>query len=1269
MCMNRHSQLPDPKSPILPGVGDRIADRFVVEKQLGAGASGAVYQAFDEQRGVLVALKFLTAIDPGAVFRFKSEFRVLANLVHPNLLQLYELLSHGDAWLLTMELIQGSDFLAHLRPQTASSEELQAPADQTLIPGQSEDALVSAVRGMTTTSERPQQYDDRRMRDAFRQLCEGLFALHRAERLHRDLKPGNVLVSSADSRVVICDFGLAVEGVGMAEAFDDEPDDSAGFRATQREIAGTLPYMSPEQAQGQTLTAAADWYSVGVMLYEALTGYLPFARSLSLRPAVQAKLDITPTHPRRIAPALPSDMAELALALLRPNPADRPGYAEAIDVFAGRGAREQSRREPRNRRSFVGRDQEIDALLRAFSDSQNGSPTIALVSGLSGMGKSSLVQHVLAEIEDDARALVLRGRCYEREELPYKALDPLIDALSSHLVQLDAAVAAELLPPTMPFLAALFPALNRATAVAALGPAPEVADPRDRRRLAFRALRDLCRKLSQRRPLVLFIDDLQWGDVDSAQPLQELLASPDPPAVLVVCAYRREDEQRSPLVALLRQTHALDPKALRLLDVPVEALPPAEALRLACDLLPDEPAAKEAAERIAREAEGSPFFVRELVEYVHVHGPQAAGRVRVEALVREKLSALEPDSRQLLSVIAVAGRPIATGTVREVTRMPGMFKALRELERRRLVLATQGGAGEQLECYHDRIREAICQVLPEERRYGLHRDLAVVLECAPVPDSDALLEHWRAAGERDKAGEYALRGAHKAEAALAFRRAAELYREALALLPLADARRRQTQEQLGHALLLAGRGTEAAAEFLALIPGAEPAHALDLRMLATTQLLRSGKLEESFSELERADDLFGLRFPRSEARAFAMLVARKLKIQVAERQLTIADRDRDPVARARLHRLWEVAAAVSSADLLRGGVYGAELMLRAIELGDPTHIAGACGLEAVAAAASGNAARTEKMLELSTTAERKVSDLALLGRVRGMQAICRELAGRWLEAIDLARESQAAHLRKAQLNWDHAIMIWWEMAAASMAGRLHEMSKIPEALRDAETRGDVYMATSFRTYRLSWAWLAMDRPDIADAHVDTAEREWTPQGYQFQHWHMTYSRTEIDLYQGQPARALARLEAEWGRARLVRQVQQVGCEMLFARARLLLASAKHERNASQLRQAAADSRKLSGVGRPWTLALGTLLAACVASFERRADALRLFDRAEGLCRAADMELHAAVCRFRRAELQGTAESGQRALAALEQIRALGAKEPRSFVELLAPVSY
>src|SRR5262249_40168731 len=153
---------------------------------------------------------------------------------------------------------------------------------------------------------------------------------------------------------------------------------------------------------------------------------------------------------------------------------------------------------------------------------------------------------------------------------------------------------------------------------------------------------------------------------------------------------------------------------------------------------------------------------------------------------------------------------------------------------------------------------------------------------------------------------------------------------------------------------------------------------------------------------------------------------------------------------------------------------------------------------------------------------------------------------RWRESVAFARESQELHRRCALLMWDYALATWWELAAGSYAGMLSELiARVPEALRDAETRGDVYAATSFRTYRCSWAWLGIDRPDIADQQVEVAEHDWTPPGYQFQHWHMTYARSEIDLYRGTPRRALRRLERDWNEARLVRRVHVVRADMLY----------------------------------------------------------------------------------------------------------------------------
>jgi serine/threonine protein kinase len=1290
----------------------RIAERFTVRRFLGRGASGAVYEVWDEQLGTTLALKALRTQDPASLFRFKSEFRTLANLSHPHLLQLYDLLAYGDEWLLTMELIEGSDFLSFVRP------ELEGPRPETASdfdrhpPGVSQSTLSSsAVRGPLTaptcvertraqaqrrdgggrpmssvmrvpharqrTSAPGRVLDEERLRRSLGQIATGLHALHRGARLHRDLKPANVLVSNSDQRVVICDFGLTLLAARPLGVSPDagEPWDLR-FEGRHGEVAGTLVFMSPEQARADSLSPASDWYSVGVMLYQALAGRLPYDPNLSYAAALKAKLEVTPLDPSRWSPSVPADLAQLALALLQPAPHRRAGYAEVMaasrDVAAPRTPATAKHADSAHR-MFVGREQLMSQLAGAFARSYNGVPTLCLVEGRSGMGKSSLVEQFLEHIEQTTQALVLRGRCYEREELAYKALDPLVDALSSHLLRLDRAELHELLPASIGYLADLFPALRRVPLLTELAKDLAIVQvPHERRRLASRAFRELCKQLTRTRPLLLFIDDLQWGDADSGAILQELLTPPGAPSLMIVCAVRSEDTRNSPMLAQLREVHAHDDHALRVLELTVGPLARHEAERLALSLLHGESGAEHASVLIAQEAEGSPYFVQELAAHVSAHGEFTGQVIRLEELIHDKLAALPDATRRLLSVIALAAEPIDRAIVRAASGLGAeTCRALRTLEAQRLILTERTGAEERIECYHDRVREAATQRLSSAESMELHRALALALESEPMPNCAALLKHWRGAGERERERHYALLGAERAEQALAFTRAAELYREAIALLEPGDPSGRRLRERLGHALLLAGRGIEAASTFLGLVHGAPAAEALKFRMLGTTQLLRGGRLHEGFEELKRADDLFGVRFPQSEAGAITMLVTRRMRIRTSQHKLTPHGVERrDDERDARLDALWEVAAAVSSADLLRGSVYSSELLLRAIDLGSPSHIAGACGFEAVNAATTFDHVRCQEMLDLAEAAGRTTERPELTARVRGMEAVCRQLQGRWFDATRCAREAQALLLGGAHTTWDYAILIWWEMLSLSQIGRVGELAaRVPEALRDADARGDVYAATAFRTHRACWAWLALGRPDIAEAEVDTAERSWTAKGYQFQHWHMTHARCDIDLFRGASAtRSLDRLMLEWRRSYRLQKIAPVRADMLYARARLALAAAAQDYRPHLHKLALVDAQSLIALRQPWTIALGRLVQAASSSFSQPAETQARLRAVEPLFLACGMRMHAAAVRVARGLVTGGAAGQTLCDSALAEARGLGAQRPEGFVRMLCPIN-
>src|SRR5262249_54844670 len=198
-----------------------------------------------------------------------------------------------------------------------------------------------------------------------------------------------------------------------------------------------------------------------------------------------------------------------------------------------------------------------------------------------------------------------------------KAFDSVIDALTQYLRRLPHHEVNSLLPRDIKLLTRVFPVFQRVEAVAkASGRVVEIADPHESRRRAFAVLRELLARLGDRTPLVVSIDDLQWGDLDSAAELVELLRPPDPPTMLLITCYRSEDEATSPCLLSL-QSAAQANGTVRRRDLTVEALSQQDAERLASMLL--QPAAETGerqVEAIARESGGNPYFVHELAKAI-----------------------------------------------------------------------------------------------------------------------------------------------------------------------------------------------------------------------------------------------------------------------------------------------------------------------------------------------------------------------------------------------------------------------------------------------------------------------------------------------------------------------------------------------------------------------------------------------------------------------------------------------------------------------------
>lgn len=1265
-------------------------DRFQIRRCLGSGGFGTVYEAFDRKRSAVVALKVLRRTTPSELYGFKQEFRSLSGIGHPNLVTLYELLCEGERWFFSMEFVPGTDFLTHVRdgiPNTVLGAAL-TPSDTpvsfptTLASAQD---LPEGAAGAGTHDPvpvyRPRAFSLDRLLRALLHLGGGLMALHAAGIIHRDIKPANVLCT-AEGRVVLLDFGLAQDVAsppGLASAGWSE-------RASRD---GTPDYMSPEQAAAKPATAASDWYSVGVMLYEALTGRVPFLgtmhqvlRQKIAQEAPPLSLDVA---------SVPAALVSLCMQLLCRDPARRPSGEDVIVRLreleagllrpAGAEALRDERQEPvESERLFIGRERQLASLTAAFAANREGQAVVVRCHGDSGAGKSLLCRQFLKELLQTERELVLlAGRCHAHEDVPFKALDGVIDSLSRFLSQRPREEALALLPRDISAAARLFPVLLQVAAIRELPP-QRIADDLQARQAAFAALRELASRLAAQKSVVLYIDDLQWGDPDGLSLLLELLRPPDPPRLLLIVAYRSEEESSSAALQLLHRGLASDlGRSVSTFDVPVAALPEPDAEALALRLLPE--GQKDRAAFIASESAGNPFFITELSRAsgqdapTPLAGEAAAGkRWTLDALIRARVARLPEAQQKLLSAVALAGQPVARAATAIAaygdTVETDEPQALARLRAERLLrvrhASSQGGPREELLVYHDRIREAVVAGLSPADAAAQHLRLVSGLLSIGHAEPEQLVFHLQHGGDLEGAARYAVEASAQAYKSLAYHQAVRLCRVALGTGKLAAADTLIIKARLADALVGAGYPKEAAETYLDLAEHEPEEVAFKRRRQAAKQFFISGHVSEGSQVLRSLLPAARLRMPRTSLGCFLSMGFHQLLI--AARGLKFRERAESEIPAADLLRLetCEALASSTSQNPLLAADFAMKFLWHALRAGEPRRISVALsGVSGFLCAFGGPRALVQKLLARAFEVGEQEGYSYGVARcifIRGQQAW---LEGRWQEALTELR--RAVEILRGDCMDATALIDYigsLELYALRWMGGLQQLAeRLQPYLKDAIDRGRRSQEMNVRLGGGFMLLLREDEPERAEEFVHTAlHRLAQPDSHLPQYFGLE-ARLQILLYQGRAEdawRLVCERRRGLSRSGILRMVL-IGALWNGHCALVALAAGQ------PLRFVAAAERRLSRSRCPFA---GPLCMLVRALSQRRlghhAESLTLLRKAEEGMSLCAMSLHAACIRLRRGQWQGGPDGESDVSAAREWMLREGIRSPEKMVAMLVP---
>lgn len=667
-------------------------------------------------------------------------------------------------------------------------------------------------------------------------LTDALAELHRHRVIHKDIKPQNLLYNAETGEAKITDLGIA--SLSPREHQRPSPD---GL------IEGTLAYMAPEQTgrMNRCIDERTDLYSLGVTFYEMLTGTLPFRASDPVE-WVYCHIAQKALPPHALVPSIPPALSAIVLKLLAKGAEERYqsalGLRHDLDRCARAlettgtieefplGQRDLSDRFQVPQR-LHGREREVEALLAAFDRVlSQGRPELVLVSGYSGIGKSSLVAELHRPVVRE-RGFFLSGKFEKlKRDVPYlpflqafrEFVHELLRASEEELVRWRQRLS-EALGVHGRLLTDMLPELERL--VGPQPPVPELPAAEARRRFHVTLQRFVAGCARKEHPMVLFLDDLQWADAGSLQLLEQLVTAPAV-HLLLVGAYRdNEVGPAHPLRLTLAEVRKGDAVVSELVLSPLSVAHVEALVAGAVHTLPER--ARPLARLVYEKTGGNPFFVIQFLITLHQEGlitfDAEAGAWRwdtaairekgysdnVVELLTEKLKRLPPGTQDALKLAACLGNRLTLDALATVAKRPAeaLHEALADAVEEGLLIRQD----RTYRFIHDRVQQAAYSLIPQGQRDEVHlgigrlllkgqraeeRDEALFDIVGHLNRGAALL---RSPEEKSELAALNLRAGKKAKAASAHESAAALFAAGMALLP---ADRWETQYELVYELSL-----------------------------------------------------------------------------------------------------------------------------------------------------------------------------------------------------------------------------------------------------------------------------------------------------------------------------------------------------------------------------------------------------------------------------------------------------------------------------------